>query len=66
MIIFSEISPANIIVTYKPDIFVKDIEYSKIKISEENILQKIGAKIHYIEKTLGKSTTNIIQLLNQG
>lgn len=60
VVIFSEDTPANIIQTLKPDVFVKGADYKVEDIPEAEIVQAYGGRIHLAELEDGHSTTATI------
>jgi len=65
VIIFSEDTPARIIETLKPDVFVKGADYKVEDIPEAEIVQAYGGRIHLAELEEGHSTTATIAKLTK-
>jgi len=64
VVIFEEDTPAEILAAIKPDIHVKGGDYSEGTLLEAAVIKKFGGKIQFIPLVEGKSTTNIIEKIN--
>ena len=64
IIIFNEETPEKIICTILPDILVKGSDYKDKYIAGQECLEKIGKKITLIDLIEGKSTTDLINKLD--
>tara|TARA_B100000886_G_scaffold67513_1_gene42494 strand:+ start:173 stop:664 length:492 start_codon:yes stop_codon:yes gene_type:complete len=64
IIIFDEETPEKVICTILPDILVKGSDYKDKYIAGQQCLEKIGKKITLIDLIEGKSTTNLINKLD--
>ena len=63
IIIFNEETPEKIICTILPDILVKGSDYIDKYIAGQTCLEKVGKKIALIDMIEGKSTTGLINKL---
>ncbi len=63
IIIFNEETPEKIICTILPDILVKGSDYKDKYIAGQTCLEKVGKKIELIDMIEGKSTTGLINKL---
>ena len=63
IIIFNEETPEKIICTILPDILVKGSDYKDKYIAGQTCLEKVGKKIALIDMIEGKSTTGLINKL---
>lgn len=64
IIIFNEETPEKIICTILPDILVKGSDYKDKYIAGQTCLEKVGKKIALIDLIEGKSTTGLIDKLD--
>lgn len=64
IIIFNEETPEKIICTILPDILVKGSDYKDKYIAGQTCLEKVGKKIALIDLIEGKSTTGLINKLD--
>ncbi|RJQ27589.1 D-glycero-beta-D-manno-heptose 1-phosphate adenylyltransferase [Candidatus Parcubacteria bacterium] len=60
LIAFNEDRPANLILSAKPDIYVKGGDYKPERLRSTVIVEKLGGKVVIIPFKKGKSTTEII------
>ncbi|MBN2009282.1 D-glycero-beta-D-manno-heptose 1-phosphate adenylyltransferase [candidate division KSB1 bacterium] len=67
VVIFDETSPAKIIQTIQPDIYVKggDYDLQKLNQIERNIVEAYGGIIKFVSLTDNMSTTSIISKILQ-
>src|SRR5574344_1552414 len=62
--IFDEDSPAALLDEIKPDVYTKGADYTMETLPERDIMIKNGTKVEFIDFVQGKSTTNIINKIN--
>ncbi len=60
VVIFDEDSPAELIDEMKPDVYTKGADYTMETLPERDIMIKNNIKVEFIDFVEGKSTTNII------
>ena len=61
---FDEQSPANLIDLIKPDVYTKGGDYTLENLPERDVVLKNDVKVVFINFVDGKSTTNIINKIN--
>ena len=61
---FDEQSPANLIDLIKPDVYTKGGDYTLENLPERDVVLKNDVKVIFINFVDGKSTTNIINKIN--
>ena len=61
---FDEQSPANLIDLIKPDVYTKGGDYTLENLPERDVVLKNNVKVVFINFVDGKSTTNIINKIN--
>ena len=64
VVLFEEKSPAELLEKIKPDIYTKGADYTLETLPEREIVERNGIKVEFIEFVQGKSTTNIINKIN--
>ena len=64
VVLFDEDSPASLLDEIKPDIYTKGADYTMETLPERDIMIKNGTKVEFIDFVQGKSTTNIINKIN--
>ena len=64
VVLFEERSPAELLEKIKPDIYTKGADYTLETLPEREIVERNGIKVEFIEFVQGKSTTNIINKIN--
>ena len=64
VVMFDEDSPAALLDEIKPDVYTKGADYTMETLPEREILIKNGTKVEFIDFVQGKSTTNIINKIN--
>ena len=64
VISFDEQSPANLIDLIKPDTYTKGGDYTLETLPEKDVVVKNNVKVEFIKFVDGKSTTNIINKIN--
>ena len=65
VVLFDEDSPRNLLDEMKPDVYTKGADYTMETLPEADIMKKNGTKVEFIDFVKGKSTTNIINRINQ-
>ena len=61
VVMFDEDSPASLLDEIKPDVYTKGADYNMDTLPERDIMIKNNIKVEFIEFVQGKSTTNIIE-----
>ncbi len=64
VVMFDEDSPAALLDEIKPDVYTKGADYTMETLPEREIMIKNGTKVEFIDFVQGKSTTNIINKIN--
>ena len=64
VVLFDEDSPRNLLDEMKPDVYTKGAEETMKNLSETYIKKKNNTKVEFISFVEGKSTTNIINKIN--
>ena len=64
VVAFDEQSPANLIDLIKPDVYTKGGDYTLETLPERDVVVKNNVKVEFINFVDGKSTTNIINKIN--
>ena len=64
VVMFDEDSPATLLDEIKPDVYTKGADYTMETLPEREIMIKNGTKVEFIDFVQGKSTTNIINKIN--
>ncbi|MCM1264908.1 MAG: D-glycero-beta-D-manno-heptose 1-phosphate adenylyltransferase [Candidatus Gastranaerophilales bacterium] len=64
VVMFDEDSPANLLDEIKPDVYTKGADYTMETLPERDIMIKNGTRVEFIDFVQGKSTTNIIDKIN--
>ena len=64
VVLFDEDSPAKLLDDIKPDVYTKGADYTMETLPERDIMIKNGTKVEFIDFVHGKSTTNIINKIN--
>ena len=65
VVLFDEDTPYNIIKKIQPDILVKGGDYKPDEVVGKDIVEARGGRLELISFVEGKSTTNIINKINQ-
>ena len=60
VVIFDEDSPAQLIDEIKPDVYTKGADYTMENLPERDIMIKNNIRVEFVDFVDGKSTTNII------
>ena len=61
---FDEASPRNLLDEMKPDVYTKGADYTMETLPEADIMKKNGTRVEFIEFVQGKSTTKVIERMN--
>lgn len=64
VVLFDEDSPAKLLDEIKSDVYTKGADYTMETLPERDIMIKNGTKVEFIDFVQGKSTTNIINKIN--
>lgn len=64
VVLFDEDSPASLLDEIKPDVYTKGADYNMDTLPERDIMLKNGIKVEFIDFVEGKSTTNVINKIN--
>lgn len=64
VVMFDEDSPAELLDKIKPDVYTKGADYTMDTLPERDIMIKNGTRVEFIDFVQGKSTTNIIEKIN--
>ncbi len=64
VVMFDEDSPRNLLDEIKPDVYTKGADYTMQTLPEADIMRKNGTRVEFIDFVEGKSTTNIINKMN--
>lgn len=64
VVMFDEDSPADLLDEIKPDVYTKGADYNMDTLPEREIMIKNNIKVEFIDFVEGKSTTNIINKIN--
>ena len=65
VVLFDEKSPANLLESIRPDVYTKGADYTLETLPERDIVVKNNIKVEFIDFVQGKSTTNVINKINQ-
>lgn len=64
VVMFDEDSPAELLDEIKPDVYTKGADYNMDTLPERDIMIKNNIRVEFIDFVEGKSTTNIIDKIN--
>lgn len=64
VVVFDEQSPASLIDLIKPDVYTKGGDYTLGTLPEKDVVVKNNIRVEFIKFVDGKSTTNIINKIN--
>lgn len=64
VVLFDEKSPAKLLEDIKPDIYTKGADYTLETLPERDVVERNNIKVEFIEFVQGKSTTNVINKIN--
>ena len=65
VVLFNEVSPRALLDEMKPDVYTKGGDYTMENLPEADIMKKNGTRVEFIKFIDGKSTTNILDKINQ-
>jgi len=65
VVLFDEDSPAALLDEIKPNVYTKGADYNMETLPEREIMKKNNIRVEFIEFVDGKSTTNIINKIEQ-
>ena len=65
VVLFNEKSPAKLLENIKPDIYTKGADYTLETLPEREIVERNNIRVEFIEFVQGKSTTNLINKINE-
>ena len=65
VVLFKEKSPAKLLEEIKPDIYTKGADYTLETLPEREVVEKNHIRVEFIEFVEGKSTTNVINKINE-
>lgn len=63
--LFNEETPVDFLEKISPDVHVKGGDYTSETLPEAKTVEKLGAQLKFISLTWGKSTTELIQRIQQ-
>ena len=65
VVLFDEDTPEPLLEVIKPDYHAKGAQYNEDNLPEMDTLRKIGAKVRFVPMVENRSTTNIIDTIQQ-
>ena len=65
VVLFDEKSPAKLLEEIKPDVYTKGADYTLETLPERDVVLKNNIKVEFIDFVEGKSTTNVINKINE-
>ncbi len=65
VVLFEQDSPAELLDKIKPDIYTKGADYTLETLPERDVVLKNNIRVEFIKFIEGKSTTNLINKINQ-
>ena len=65
VVLFEENSPAKLLEDIKPDVYTKGADYTLESLPEREVVLKNNIKVEFIDFVQGKSTTNVINKINE-
>lgn len=65
VVLFDENSPAKLLESIKPDVYTKGADYTLETLPERDIVIKNNIRVEFIDFVQGKSTTNVIKIINE-
>lgn len=65
VVLFDEKSPAKLLEEIKPDVYTKGADYTLETLPERDVVVKNNIKVEFIDFVEGKSTTNVINKINE-
>lgn len=64
VVLFDERSPAKLLEDIKPNVYTKGADYTLETLPERDIVLRNNIKVEFIDFVQGKSTTNVINKIN--
>lgn len=64
VVLFEESSPAKLLEELKPDVYTKGADYTLETLPEREIVIRNNIRVEFIDFVQGKSTTNVINKIN--
>lgn len=64
VVLFEERSPASLLEKIRPDVYTKGADYTLETLPERDVVERNNIKVEFIEFVQGKSTTGIINKIN--
>jgi rfaE bifunctional protein nucleotidyltransferase chain/domain len=61
--VFDEDDPRAAIAALQPQVHVKDDEYRDRAMPERDVLDRLGARVHFVPRVAGRSTTGIVSAI---
>ena len=65
VVLFEESSPAELLEKIKPDVYTKGADYNIKTLPEKDVVLKNNIRVEFIDFVEGKSTTNLINKINE-
>lgn len=65
VVLFEESSPAELLEKIKPDVYTKGADYNIKTLPEKDMVLKNNIRVEFIDFVEGKSTTNLINKINE-
>ncbi len=65
VVLFEENSPAELLEKIKPDVYTKGADYTLETLPERDVVLRNNIRVEFIKFVEGKSTTNLINKINQ-
>ena len=65
VVLFEEKSPRELLEKIKPDVYTKGADYTLETLPERDVIMKNNIRVEFIKFVEGKSTTNLINKINQ-
>lgn len=65
VVLFEEGSPAELLEKIKPDVYTKGADYNLETLPERDVIVRNNIRVEFIKFVEGKSTTNLINKINQ-
>lgn len=65
VVLFDEATPVKVLQAIRPDIHVKGAQYTEDTLPEAEALRAMGTRIEFLPMVAGRSSTNIIERIQQ-
>ena len=65
VVLFDEKSPASLLEDIKPNIYTKGADYTLENLPERDVVLRNNIRVEFIDFVEGKSTTNVINKINE-